>query len=244
MKARTATKHYILVILISIIALIAAGCGNPVTSSLSGETTDESSEESPGTGTGAGSSESETEADDDTTEADDDTTEADDDTTEVDDDTTEADDDTTEADTVRPAAFEIGDTGPAGGIIFDSEYDADTDTWTYREAAPSDLVNESGEATMTHAQALAAATSLVSGDVTDWSLASRTELRTLYTELHQADLGTFEAAPYWSSTVNGPNYRYIDFAQTAGNEDVSTQDGEQLLRGRAVRVFTDTADEI
>ncbi len=230
MKARTATKHYILVILISIIALIAAGCGNPVTSSLSGETTDESSEESPGTGTGAGSSESETEADDDTTEADDDTT--------------EADDDTTEADTVRPAAFEIGDTGPAGGIIFDSEYDADTDTWTYREAAPSDLVNESGEATMTHAQALAAATSLVSGDVTDWSLASRTELRTLYTELHQADLGTFEAAPYWSSTVNGPNYRYIDFAQTAGNEDVSTQDGEQLLRGRAVRVFTDTADEI
>ena len=230
MKARTATKHYILVILISIIALIAAGCGNPVTSSLSGETTDESSEESPGTGTGAGSSESETEADDDTTEADDDTT--------------EVDDDTTEADTVRPAAFEIGDTGPAGGIIFDSEYDADTDTWTYREAAPSDLVNESGEATMTHAQALAAATSLVSGDVTDWSLASRTELRTLYTELHQADLGTFEAAPYWSSTVNGPNYRYIDFAQTAGNEDVSTQDGEQLLRGRAVRVFTDTADEI
>ena len=230
MKARTATKHYILVILISIIALIAAGCGNPVTSSLSGETTDESSEESPGTGTGSGSSESETEADDDTTE--------------VDDDTTEADDDTTEADTVRPAAFEIGDTGPAGGIIFDSEYDADTDTWTYREAAPSDLVNESGEATMTHAQALAAATSLVSGDVTDWSLASRTELRTLYTELHQADLGTFEAAPYWSSTVNGPNYRYIDFAQTAGNEDVSTQDGEQLLRGRAVRVFTDTADEI
>ncbi len=230
MKARTATKHYILVILISIIALIAAGCGNPVTSSLSGETTDESSEESPGTGTGAGSSESETEADDDTTEADDDTT--------------EVDDDTTEADTVRPAAFEIGDTGPAGGIIFDSEYDADTDTWTYREAAPSDLVNESGEATMTHAQALAAATSLVSGDVTEWSLASRTELRTLYTELHQADLGTFEAAPYWSSTVNGPNYRYIDFAQTAGNEDVSTQDGEQLLRGRAVRVFTDTADEI
>jgi hypothetical protein len=120
----------------------------------------------------------------------------------------------------------IGDTGPAGGLIF---YDKGsfTDGWRYLEAAPSDqsagIQWWNGEFTTTGASGTAVGTGeantaaiiasqgagtyaaslcadLVLGGYDDWFLPSRDELNLMYVNLKQQNRGGFAAAWYYCSS--------------------------------------------
>jgi len=124
--------------------------------------------------------------------------------------------------TTTPAAttYNIGDKGPAGGIIF---YDKGNNTggWRYLEAAPADLgkaqwqssyidvkgtkdnigsgkqntqiISDSGRATLICLQ-------YNQGGYKDWFLPSKAELDLMYINLKMKDLGNFSDGWYWSST--------------------------------------------
>ena len=128
--------------------------------------------------------------------------------------------------------YRIGDTGPAGGIIF---YDKGNNSggWRYLEAAPADIaqrlfmtseritINESQRAVgtgrtntrelMIHANNLGggfgwAAQACVTFELngfSDWFLPSRDELNFMYGNLHMRNMGGFSPDWYWSSTFGG-----------------------------------------
>jgi hypothetical protein len=132
----------------------------------------------------------------------------------------------TPAQTAAPAtpAYQVGDEGPAGGIVF---YDKGNNSggWRYLEAAPADLgkaqwqssstnvegtkdtigsgrqntqlIGDSGRATL-----LCQQYSL--GGYKDWFLPSKAELDLMYINLKMKDLGNFSDGEYWSST-QGPS---------------------------------------
>jgi hypothetical protein len=124
--------------------------------------------------------------------------------------------------------YVIGDTGPAGGLIF---YDKGSvsNGWRYLEAAPCDLTasiqwnngssiavstltaigsGKSNTANIIAAQGLGSmwyAASLCSsgyggGGKNDWFLPSYDELSAMYTSLASRGLGAFATGTYWSST--------------------------------------------
>ena len=124
--------------------------------------------------------------------------------------------------------YRIGDTGPAGGLIF---FDKGNDSggWRYLEAAPADIpsrlfmtseaVNiESQRAVGTgrsNTQALMVQANNLGGGFgwaaqacaafehngfDDWFLPSRDELNFMYGNLHMRNLGGFSPDWYWSST--------------------------------------------
>ena len=126
--------------------------------------------------------------------------------------------------------YRIGDTGPAGGLIF---YDKGNNTggWRYLEAAPADIdrtlfaaretfvprterVVGAGkpntQAIMAEANnrgggfgwAAQACDALVVNGFDDWFLPSRDELNFMYGNLHLRGLGNFRSARYWSSTFS------------------------------------------
>jgi hypothetical protein len=128
----------------------------------------------------------------------------------------------------------IGDTGPAGGLIF---YDKGSysDGWQYLEAAPSDQSTAiqwwNGEFTTTGASGTAVGTGatntsaiidsqgegtyaaslcadLVLGVYGDWFLPSRDELNLMYVNLKQQNRGGFASAWYWSSSENYGSYAW------------------------------------
>jgi hypothetical protein len=128
----------------------------------------------------------------------------------------------------EPAApvYNVGDTGPAGGIIF---YDKGNSSggWQYLEAAPSDLgkaqwqsdsrdvsgtkdtigsgkqntqlIAESGRAAL-----LCQQYSL--GGYRDWFLPSKSELDLMHINLKMKDLGNFSDDWYWSSSQSDGGY--------------------------------------
>jgi hypothetical protein len=132
--------------------------------------------------------------------------------------------------------YKIGDTGPAGGLIF---YDkgAFFDGWQYLEAAPRDVgsgapwsasgrgvsgTNTSAGSgkrntqlivnTLQEAGESAAAAQVTTyysqGGYSDWFLPSRDELDFMYKNLKQKNLGGFSSGWYWSSSQMSSNSDY------------------------------------
>ncbi|MDR0312706.1 MAG: hypothetical protein LBI14_03840 [Treponema sp.] len=138
----------------------------------------------------------------------------------------------TPAPTPAVRIYRIGETGPAGGLIF---YDKGNNSsgWRYLEAAPEDLPRRlkwsterfetdyefdrsvgkgkpNTHAIMTGAAkigggfgwAAQACTALTINGFNDWFLPSRDELHYMYGHLHMQGLGGFRNESYWSSTFS------------------------------------------
>lgn len=162
--------------------------------------------------------------------------------------------------------YNIGDTGPAGGIIF---YDkgAVTNGWRYLEAAPRDFVSTQWGAYLSDIRGTS--TDIGSGKVNtehivvelkrlgemdrpaeicimmeingykDWFLPSIDELDLMYTNLKQKNLGGFSNNWYWSSSADSLGGRLYTFTYA---QDFSSgrHDRWDRLDGfsvRAVRAF-------
>jgi len=133
-------------------------------------------------------------------------------------------------------SYKIGDTGPAGGLIF---YDKGNNNggWRYLEAAPADLPRPLQAATENFDQtdcseravgkgkpntdaimkiavtrgggfgwAAQACDAFSLNGYDDWFLPSRDELHYMYGHLHMQGLGNFRSESYWTSTGNGNNW--------------------------------------
>ena len=129
-----------------------------------------------------------------------------------------------------PVSYKVGDTGPAGGIIFFNKGNKNGG-WQYLEAAPYDTNRESRPVTerikardikdrgigkgKTNTGAIlkeavrndggfnwaAHACSILNiNGYTDWFLPSRDELQYMYGNLHIQGMGNFKNEKYWSST--------------------------------------------
>jgi len=154
-----------------------------------------------------------------------------------------------------PETYSVGDTGPAGGIVF---YDKGSysDGWRYLEAAPSDQsagiqwggtsVGGTGTAIGTGAantQAIVAALEegdyaaklcddLEYGGYSDWFLPSRYELNAMYTQ--SGAIGGFASAYFWSSSeVTASDASFQHF----GNGGRYDNNKNYELRVRAARAF-------
>ena len=165
------------------------------------------------------------------------------------------------ADSANPPAYGVGDSGPAGGLIF---YVADSGggAYAYYEAAPEDCTDEDGAAWgasepeetdgaigtgKTNTAAMLAgnpddgtAAKLCNayrgGGKDDWFLPSNLELKAMKENLHKAGKGGFANTGYWSST--GFRGRYAngwDFG--AEGAQGYTQGRTSTLRVRAARSF-------
>ena len=90
--------------------------------------------------------------------------------------------------------YKIGDTGPAGGIVF---YDRGDNSagWQYLEAAPPDFEFEGN---WNSANTVCRLLSI--NGFTGWRLPTRDELSFMYLNLKQKGLGGFGNDTYWSST--------------------------------------------
>lgn len=154
--------------------------------------------------------------------------------------------------------YAIGDTGPAGGIIFHDK-GAVSDGWRYLEAAPEDqgtsawgcadaqVPGAHGDAIGTgraNTAAILAACSGKSaarlaadydgGGMHDWFLPAKAELSLMYTNLHRAGLGDFRRDYYWSSTEDDLKWAWN---QSFKAGDQFCPDKKLKRRVRAVRAF-------
>jgi TolB-like protein len=159
-----------------------------------------------------------------------------------------------------PKVYKIGDTGPAGGIVFYDKFSR-AGGWRYMEAAPveteqrnswgnvrvrgiSPAIGDGKRNTQLIVEALrnekigGAAQycdELEYGGLTDWFLPSSGELNLIYQNLKEKGLGGFSGDRYWSSTVDSnfyPSYQKFD----NGDQSYIT-DRDSSYRVRAVRTF-------
>jgi hypothetical protein len=170
------------------------------------------------------------------------------------------------APTVPPVpTYKIGDTGPAGGLIF---YDKGNNSsgWRYLEAAPADIdrklyaareritvkVERSMGTGKTNTQAIMreannrgggfgwaaqACDALVVNGFDDWFLPSRDELHYMYGNLHIQGLGDFKSEWYWSSTfVDSYTINYW-FRENFANGDQQDYPYQDQVNVRACRQF-------
>ena len=125
---------------------------------------------------------------------------------------------------VKGMLYDIGDTGPGGGIVFFAE------GGQYKEC--------SGElGTYPWTNAVTTAKGHKGGGFTNWSLPDRGELSLMYQNLHSKKLGGFFKDTYWSSAgTSGYTDRawYVNFS--SGSE--SYTDKSNSYRVRAVRSFS------
>ena len=158
--------------------------------------------------------------------------------------------------------YNIGDTGPAGGIVF---YDKGTfsDGWRYLEAAPAETeftaewgaygTDVSGTETEVGTgrrnteiivgrleglgetgRAAQLCADLNFGGVDDWFLPSKDELDLMYKNLKAKDLGGFSNNLYWSSSQNGYHNSWFQYFI----EYLQASAGKDLtLPVRAIRAF-------
>jgi TolB-like protein len=164
------------------------------------------------------------------------------------------------------SAYRIGDTGPAGGIIF---YDKGNNSggWRYLEAAPAntefkaqfgrpngqtrDDLGSGRENTQNLKVALEA-----SGDITmaahrctqlninghtDWFLPSKAELSWMYVNLKEKGIGDFSNDWYWSSSNGGYWFRWWGQRFSDGTQSTTTGENNSNDRRansvRAIRQF-------
>ena len=158
------------------------------------------------------------------------------------------------------SGYKIGSTGPAGGIIFYINPNAESDGWTYLEAAKSDLagkyvwgsngvystgkeIGDGKDNTRKLIEAKDANTSLsfpaaeaVWGKTidgySDWFLPSKEELHLMYVNLKKGGFDDFTNTTYWSSTgVEGGSNNYAEFKNFTSDEKRSaTRDSECYIR--------------
>jgi hypothetical protein len=103
--------------------------------------------------------------------------------------------------------YEIGDTGPAGGIVFHDK-GSFSDGWRYLECAP----HNQGTGGSTWNSAIIICENLDLNGYTDWFLPSINDLSLMYQNLHRKGLGGFSYTYYWSSTAYSTQYAwYFDF---------------------------------
>jgi hypothetical protein len=161
--------------------------------------------------------------------------------------------------------YQLGDTGPAGGIVFYDTGDFSGD-WRYLEAAPKDLDGEflwsipvidatnriSGlktglgegkfntdkliSARRSQAPAAWACAEYRAGGSAGWFMPSRDELDLMYRNLKQKGLGNFQDRWYWSSsTANTDNEAWDQ--NFADGRQYGHEDIRRAYRVRAVRAF-------
>jgi hypothetical protein len=164
-----------------------------------------------------------------------------------------------------PTVYKIGDTGPAGGIIF---YDKgnDSDGWRYLEAAPAStewqnlrwgpggkingttgvgmgagksntqIIVDHVIATGGNYRAAWLCDSLEYSGYDDWFLPSKAELNLLFLNLKERGLGDFGTGRYWSSTEHESNGNY-SWMQVFDNGGQDTHGKDNSYNVRAVRQF-------
>jgi hypothetical protein len=162
------------------------------------------------------------------------------------------------------ASYNIGDTGPAGGLIFyvsTSGFSSNGVTCHYLEAAPANLGTyqwggyhfncgvTTGTAIGTGAANTAALTAsghshthpaaqacagYSYGGYDDWFLPSIYELAQMYTNLKAQGLGGFSSSYYWSSSESASDYAWRKHFGT-GYDGSAPEDYEYSVR--AVRAF-------
>ena len=91
-------------------------------------------------------------------------------------------------------SYKVGDTGPAGGIVFYDKGDR-SDGWQYLEAAPPDF---EFQANWNSANQMCKLLNI--NGFTGWRLPNRDELSFMYLNLKRKGLGGFGDDSYWSST--------------------------------------------
>ena len=91
------------------------------------------------------------------------------------------------------AKYAIGDSGPAGGIIFYDKGDYSYG-WRYLEAAPKNQGRNTWE------EAKEVCHNLELNGYNDWRLPTRKELNLMYENLHKKGIGNFYTSSYWCSS--------------------------------------------
>lgn len=164
---------------------------------------------------------------------------------------------------IENGEYNIGDTGPAGGLIFYVNPDYITDGWRYLEAAPVDQsevmqwyngsnvamdvtatavgTGKANTQTIIKAQgegnyAAQLCNDLTLSDYSDWFLPSRSELNKMYINLYLKGLGGFTSGNYWSSSesdARGAWFQGFGKGYYLGGEIK----GSAVGRVRAVRAF-------
>ena len=107
-------------------------------------------------------------------------------------------------------SYKVGDTGPAGGLVFYDKGD-DSDGWQYLEAAPPDF-----EFTANWNSANDMCKLLNINGITGWRLPTKDELNFMYLNLKQKGLGDFSNDMYWSSTEGSGLFSFTTY-QNFGN---------------------------
>jgi hypothetical protein len=163
----------------------------------------------------------------------------------------------------QPPAYKIGDTGPAGGIIFFDKC-AFESGWRYLEAAPYDFKNVLwGMAVMygtktdigsgkwntelivkelkrlgQSGDAAQLCAALDVGGYKDWFLPSKDELNLMYINLKKKGLGGFSDSSYWSSSESHPHSAWGQmFSVRDFGYQYSNYNKFMELSVRAVRAF-------
>ena len=131
-------------------------------------------------------------------------------------------------------SYKVGDTGPAGGIIFYDKGD-DAGGWQYLEAAPPEFEYETN-----WNSAMSMSKLLNINGIAGWRLPNRDELSFMYLNLKKKALGGFSNDTYWSSTEEQNIFRFT-YYHNFGNGIVLCADrlGRNIIpyKVRVIRAF-------
>ena len=168
---------------------------------------------------------------------------------------------TTAQPAIEKGEYNIGETGPAGGLIFYVNPNYETDGWRYLEAAPSDqstrILWDYGKDVATGATATVVGTGqantqtivkvlgagsyaaqlcndLTQGDYSEWFLPSKDELNEMRENLYLKGLGGFTYGSYWSSSENHARTAWFQYYKNGLQVNLVKT---FYFRVRAVRAF-------